>query len=189
RGDCGAVIPVEMTSAKGKSQATKLRRACKADGAEPKRWIDRITPMKLACSIEIEAAPEQVFCWIESPERARQWVMNVSRSEYIRETPERVGTTFREYVEEGGQEIEMIGVVTEFQPNRLFAVHLESAAHTADVRFVLKVRSGKTLLTQDIELNFKNRLDETIYDTIKKAIMNQSRSEFAELKRLCEQDV
>lgn len=52
-------------------------------------------------------------------------------------------TTFREYVEEGGQGIEMMGVVTEFQPNKVFAVHLE---------------------------------------------MNQTRKEFAQLKRLCEQN-
>ncbi|UCF39045.1 MAG: SRPBCC family protein [Acidobacteriota bacterium] len=145
--------------------------------------------MKLVHSIEIKATPEQVFYWIERPERAKRWVMNVSRSEYIKETPERVGTTFREYVEEGGKGIEMMGVVTEFQPNRLFAVHLESESHTADVSFVLQERSGRTVLTQDIELHFKNRLDEAVYDAIKQGIMNQSRSEFAELKRLCEQDL
>ena len=145
--------------------------------------------MKLVYSIEIKAAPEQVFYWIERPERAKQWVMNVSRSEYIKETPERVGTTFREYAEEDGQGIEMMGVVTEFQPNRLFAVHLESESHTADVSFVLKGENGKTILTQNIELHFKNELDEIVYDSIKKGIMNQARSEFARLKRLCEKDV
>lgn len=145
--------------------------------------------MKLFYNIEIKAAPEQVFYWIEKPERAKQWVMNVSRSEFIKETPDRVGTTFREYVEEGGQGIEMVGVVTEFQPNRLFAVHLESESHTADVSFVLKGEKGKTLLTQNVELHFKNELDETVYNTIKKGIMNQTRSEFAQLKRLCEQDI
>jgi uncharacterized protein YndB with AHSA1/START domain len=145
--------------------------------------------MKLVYKIEIKAAPDLVFYWIERPERAKQWVMNVSRSEYIKETPERVGTTFREYVEEGGQGIEMMGVVTKFQPNRLFAVHLESESHIADVSFVLKGENGKTILTQNIELHFKNELDEIVYDSIKKGIMNQARREFAKLKRLCEQDI
>ena len=145
--------------------------------------------MKIVTKVEFKASPEQVFYWIERPERAKQWVMNVSRSEYIEETPDRVGTTFREYVEEGGQGIEMIGVVTEFQPNRLFAVHLESETHTADVSFVLKGESGKTILTHNVELHFKNKLDETVYDTIRKGVMNQTRSEFAQLKRLCEQDI
>jgi uncharacterized protein YndB with AHSA1/START domain len=153
------------------------------------RWIDRKIAMKLVYNIEIMAAPEQVFYWIERPERAKQWVMNVSRSEYIKETPDRVGTTFREYIEEGGQGIEMIGVVTEFQSNRLFAVRLESESHTADVSFVLKGESGKTLLTHNNDLHFKNILDETVYKSIKKGIMNQTRSEFDQLKRLCEQDI
>ena len=145
--------------------------------------------MKLVYNIEIKAAPEKVFYWIERPEQAKQWVMNVSRTEYIKETPDRIGTTFREYVEEGGQGIEMTGVVTEFQPNRLFAVHLESESHTADVSFVLKAEGGKTLLTQNVELHFKNELDDTVLETIKKDINNQTMSEFAQLKRLCEQGI
>ncbi len=145
--------------------------------------------MKVVNKVEIKAAPERVFYWLERPERAKQWVKNVARSEYIVETPERIGTTFREYVEEGGQGIEMMGRITGFQPDRLFAVHLESESHTADVSFVLTAEGGVTLLTQHVELQFKNELNEAVYNGIRKGIEDQARSEFAELKRLCEQDV
>lgn len=145
--------------------------------------------MKVLTSVEIKAAPDQVFYWIERPERAKKWVTNVTRSEYIIETSERIGTSFREYVEEGGQGIEMMGIVTEFQPNKLFAVHLESESHSAEVSFVLKGEGGRTLLTQNVELHFKNELDEATYDSIKKHIVNQARGEFAQLKRLCEQGI
>ena len=93
--------------------------------------------MKVVNRIEINAAPEKVFYWLEEPERAKEWVTNVTRSEFIKKTPNKIGTTFREYVEEDGQGIEMQGVVTEFQPNEVFAVHLESVSHLADVCFVL----------------------------------------------------
>lgn len=151
--------------------------------------MDRTTIMKIVTEVEIKVPPEQVFYWIERPERAKQWVMNVTRSEFITETPERIGTTFREYVEEGGQGIEMMGIVTEFQPNRIFAVHLESESHSADVSFVLKGEGGRTLLSQNVELQFKSELDEAAFDSIKKSIMNQARCEFAQLKRICEQDI
>jgi uncharacterized protein YndB with AHSA1/START domain len=154
----------------------------------PARWIDNSTIMKIVNKVEIMAAPERVFYWIERPDKAKQWVTNVARSEYITKTAERIGTTFREYVEEGGQGIEMMGIITEFQPNRLFAVHLESDLHTADVSFVLKGEDGRTLLTQNVELHFKNKLNEAACDSIKKSIKDQAKSEFAELKRLCEQD-
>ena len=144
--------------------------------------------MKVVNKVEIKAAPERVFYWLERPERAKQWVQNVTRSEYIVETPERIGTTFREYVEEGGQGIEMMGRITGFQPDKLFAVHLESASHTADVSFVLTGEGGVTLLTQNVELQFKNELNEAVYNSIRKGIEDQARSEFAQLKRLCEQE-
>ena len=144
--------------------------------------------MKVVNKVGINAAPERVFYWLEEPERAKQWVTSVTRSEYIKVTPNRIGTTFREYVEEDGQGIEMKGVVTEFLSNKLFAVHLESESHTADVRFVLTEEKGMTQLTQSVELHFKNELSEAVCDSIKKSIMSQAKSDFARLKKLCELD-
>lgn len=144
--------------------------------------------VKVINTTEINATPARVFYWLEEPKRAKEWVTSVTRSEFIKKTPNRVGTTFREYVEEDGQGIEMQGVVTEFQLNEVFAVHLESESHSADVRFVLTENAGSTQLTQSVELHLKNELSEDVLDSIKKSIMNQAQSEFARLKELCEQD-
>lgn len=143
--------------------------------------------MKIVNSVEINATTEKVFYWLSEPERAKHWVQNVTRTEYINETPDKVGTTFREYVEEDGQAIEMQGVVTAFQPNELFAVHLESAVHSVDVRFVLKQRGGLTVLVQDVDMQFKNPLSAEISAALKKHIEDQAQAEFARLKTLCEQ--
>lgn len=144
--------------------------------------------MKIVNKVEINSSPERVFFWLENPERARQWVTNVTRTEYIKETPERIGTTFREYVEESGEGIEMKGIITDFQPNRIFGVHLESESHTADVRFVLSALGGGTLLSQEVELHFKLELEESVYDSIRNNIIAQAKLEFGQLKKLCEQD-
>ena len=144
--------------------------------------------MKVVNQVEINATAERVFYWLEEPERAKEWVTGVARSEFIKKTPDKIGTAFREYVEEGGQEIEMRGVVTEFQPNEVFAVHLESDAHTADVRFTLLEKAGVTQLTQNVDLDFKNELGNDVLDTIKQSIETQAQLEFAKLKELCEQD-
>ncbi len=144
--------------------------------------------MKVVNRVEINAPPVKVFYWLEEPDRAKEWVTSVTRSEFVKKTPNKVGTTFREYVEEDGHEIEMQGVVTEFQPNETFAVHLESESHSADVRFVLKEKGSMTQLTQNVELHFKEALSDAVCDSIKKSIMSQVQSEFARLKELCEQN-
>jgi uncharacterized protein YndB with AHSA1/START domain len=144
--------------------------------------------MKVVNKVEISASPEKVFYWLEKPERAKQWMTSVSRSEYIKKTPNVVGTSFREFVEENGYEIEMKGIVTEFKPNKVFAVHLESELHSADVQFVLTAVQEITQLTQSIKLYFKNELKDAVLDSIKKSVVSQAQSEFARLKELCEQD-
>ena len=146
--------------------------------------------MNIVNRIDINAAPETVFYWLEDPDRAKQWVTSVTKSEFIEETPNRVGTTFREYVEEGGRGLEMQGVVTAFVPNQRFAVHLESKVNSVDVDFTLHPKGSMTQLIQNIEMRFKGLLrllSVFLGGSVKKKIKTQAQSEFARLKELCEQ--
>lgn len=111
--------------------------------------------MKISNRVEIKATPGKVFYWLEEPERAMKWMTSVTKSEIIKENPEKVGTTFREYIEEDGRGTEMRGVVTEFVSNERFAVHLEGEYNSVDVLFALEEKGGMTELTQDVQLRFK----------------------------------
>ena len=145
--------------------------------------------MKINNTVDIKATPAQVFPWLEDPERGKRWMASVAGGDFIQKTPEKVGSTFKEYVEEGGRRIEMHGVITEYTANECFAVHLESDRHIADIRFTLAGNRGITRLTQQIELRLKgfSRIASIfLRPAIKKSIQSQSRKEFATLQRLCE---
>jgi len=114
--------------------------------------------MKITNRIEINATPEKVFYWLEEPNRAMEWMTSVTRSEIIKETPNKVGTTFREYIEENGRGTEMRGVVTEFVLNKRFAVHLEGDFNSVVVSFNLKEKGGITQLMQNVEFRLKGVL-------------------------------
>ena len=147
--------------------------------------------MKVVNSVDINALPEEVFYWLEEPDRAMQWMTSVKRSEIVKETPNRVGTTFREYIEEEGRGIEMHGVITQFVSNERFAVHLESKLNSVHVSFSLEGKEGITRLTQNVDLHFKGLLKVLsvfLRASIRKKIMSQVQSEFSSLKKLCEQD-
>ena len=145
--------------------------------------------MKLTNSVEIQASPDKVFCWIEDPKMAKKWMTSVTKSQIINETPKRVGTTFTEYVEENGKGIQLKGIITEFQRNKKFAVHLESDYTSTDVTFVLNPVGNHTQLIQNIDLRFKGlaRLISLLSGSqIKKKILIQSQAEFLALKKFCE---
>ncbi len=145
--------------------------------------------MKIENSVEINATPRTVFYWLAEPERAERWVISVTRSEIIRETPNKVGTTFREYVEEDGRGIEMNGVVTEFVPDELFAVHLESKVNEVDVRFSLREKEGVTQLVQNVDLRLRGLLKVVglfLRASIRERVSRQAQNEFLRLKQLCE---
>ena len=82
--------------------------------------------MKLSYSIDINSTSETLFGWLGRPEKAMHWMTSVSKTEMLHETPNMIGTTFREIVEEDGQGIEMEGVVTGYEPNKFISFHLNS---------------------------------------------------------------
>ena len=73
--------------------------------------------MKNSYSLEIEATPERVFRLLNNPDLAMKWVPNLVEDEVIVETPDNIGTTFRQVFVERGTTMEMTGEITEYKDN------------------------------------------------------------------------
>ncbi|UCG26161.1 MAG: SRPBCC family protein [Chloroflexota bacterium] len=145
--------------------------------------------MRFAISVDIRATPEEVWYWLGDPERAKTWMTSVTHTEYIDRTPDMIGSTFRETVEEDGRGTELQGVIVDFAPNERMAFHLEGDYNTADVTFTLEEDEGITRLTQTADVRFKGiiRVLSLLFGrTFKKNITRQAEGEFATLKALCE---
>ena len=145
--------------------------------------------MKITLIVDIFSPPEDVFPWIAEPEKAMQWQKGVKGGEIIKETPEKVGTTFREEMEEDGKSIEMYGEITDYLQDKLIAFRLESKIHCVDVSYTVVGHEDKSTVTLDSTINWKfplNIISLFIGRKMKAGILEQTESEFAELKRLCE---
>ena len=145
--------------------------------------------MKISFTIDINCAPENVWYWIGTPERAMVWQTSVSKTEIVQETPDMIGTTFRETIEENGRGVEMHGVVTGYRENQLLAMHMDSKYHSVDVEHRLEEIENRTRLTRNATIRFKSFMEALsilIGPAFKKKIADQSRREFATLKELCE---
>ena len=51
--------------------------------------------MKIDYAVEISAEPEEVFSWIDNPEKAILWQKGVKKGEIIKETPQKNRHDFR----------------------------------------------------------------------------------------------
>ena len=145
--------------------------------------------MKLTFTIEIESSPEEVFYWIKNPEKAREWMTGVSETEMLSGTPNTVGSTFREVIEDQNGKTEMHGVVTGYQENESISFHLSGQYNTVDVEFRLEKIDERTRLTQTADIrwrSFMKVMSIFLGGRIKKEITAQSQKEFAKLKALCE---
>jgi uncharacterized protein YndB with AHSA1/START domain len=147
--------------------------------------------MKISFSIDINSPPATVFGWVENPEKAVKWMTSVAKTEVLHETPERIGTTFREVVEEGGSGMELQGAITDYKPNKSISFHLESRVNVVDVMYYVEELPNGTRLSQNANVRWKfpvNVISIFMGSKIKKNISTQSQKEFEKLKELCEND-
>ena len=147
--------------------------------------------MKVLYSIDINSTTEQVWYWLGTPERAMVWQTNVSKTEILQETPNMIGTTFRETIEENGRGVEMHGVVTDYRDNQSLAMHLSGKYNVVDVEWRLEEIEEHTRLTVNARVRFKSFikiLSIIMRPVFKKKIVAQLQEELARLKELCERE-
>lgn len=145
--------------------------------------------MKITLSVNIYRRPEEVFPWIAEPDKAMRWQKGVKGGEIIKETPEKIGTTFKEVMEENGNRLVMYGEITDYIQDRFISFHLESKIHRVDVGYSIVWDGEKSVFAAESTIHWKfpmNIASLIIGRRIKKGILRQTESEFAELKRLCE---
>lgn len=119
------------------------------------------------------------------------WQTNVSKTEILNQTPDWVGTTFRETIEENGKSTVMQGVVTDYRENQSLAMHISGQYNTVDVGWYVKTEGDHVLLTASSDIRFKSflKLVSIILGPVfKKNLTKQLQEEFAKLKELCEKD-
>ena len=145
--------------------------------------------MKIKSTIEITCSPEKLFSWIDDPDKAMRWQKNVKSGEIIIETPERIGTTFKEEIEEDGKRLTIFGEITGYIQNKSISFHLKSKIHEVIVKYSLAGNTNLTKVTVDSIIKWKfpmNIVSLFIGTKIKNNISQKTRSELGELKILCE---
>ena len=145
--------------------------------------------MKNTYSLEIDAAPEQVFLWLDDNERLLEWLPNIVENENLEVTDNKVGSTFRQVYVENGRRMEMHGKVTAHEPNRRIRCEITGDSFDLDVDYLLEDLGGRTRLTQYSEVHMKGFFKIVGFlmgPFMKKASSNQADGSFNKLKQLVE---
>ena len=147
--------------------------------------------MKFTYTMDINCTTEKVWYWLGDPERAKVWQTNISKTEILVKTPNWIGTTFRETVEENGRRTEMQGVVTDYRENQSLSMHMSSKYNMVDVEWRISERGNFTRITMNSNIQFKSFLkfiSIILWPAFKRSVQKQLDKECAHLKKLCEQD-
>ncbi len=144
--------------------------------------------MRIVYEDEILQLPEKVFLWIADPEKAMKWQKNVKGGEIIKNDPKIIGTTFKEIIEEDGNTLEMSGVITKYEKDRIIGFHIESKIHIFDVSYTVEGRGNITKFTIEAIISWKfpmNIISLFIRKKIVEKLTKQLELEVKDLKVFC----
>lgn len=147
--------------------------------------------MKISLAVEVAVRPEEVFPWLDDPEKAMLWQKGVKKAEIIQATPDRIGTTFVEEMEEDGNALQMHGVITAYAPNRMIAFHLESRIHQVDACYSIVEEDGCSVVRVESSVRWKfpmNMISLIMGRRIKEGILKQMQEELGQLRMRCEEE-
>jgi hypothetical protein len=96
--------------------------------------------------VEIRAGIEVVFDFLTDPQRMRAWAHDVDEVTYLSGTPDKVGSTFRQWIREGGRMNEYLGEVLAYERPTGAKVRLSAERRAIEIEYRLTERPTHTIL-------------------------------------------
>ena len=146
--------------------------------------------MQNQATVDIDRPIEEVFELTNN--HVAEWSIIVVKDEVLKETPDRVGTTFRTVTEEHGKQMEFHSVVKKYDPPRLSAVLLTGDSFDIDVQYTFDDLGGRTRVTQRSTIHAKGFFKLFLFCCgwmMRKSSCKSTQNELESLKQFCEERV
>lgn len=136
---------------------------------------------------EIARPPAQVFAYIADPSKLATWQTNTVSAVPEPAGPLRLGSRIREvHRGPGGKELSSLVEVSEFEPDRVFSLHMIEGPLPVDARIVLEPSEQGTRMSFTVHGEPGGPL-RFLQPLMRAALKRQFREHCATLKRVLEQ--
>ena len=95
---------------------------------------------------EIERPVADVFAYVTDPDKLATWQTNTVSATQEGDGPLGLGTRLREVHRAGGKELKSLVEVSEYEPDRAFALHVVEGALPVDARITFEPTERGTLM-------------------------------------------
>jgi uncharacterized protein YndB with AHSA1/START domain len=138
-------------------------------------------------SVEIAAAPAEVFPWLAASDRRCEWMGALTESEPLTEGSPGIGSRFRDVFEDLGQRVELEAEIVELDPPHAMTVQLVSKVFDATSSQRLEeLEGGRTRLIAVIETEYKQRAARIAAPVVTRRAQKRLEQDLERLKKLVE---
>lgn len=137
--------------------------------------------------IEIDRPVAEVFAYVSDPKNLPAWQTNTVSVAQVDDGPLGLGTRLREvHRGPGGKEIQSLVEISEFEPDRVFALHMVEGPLPIDGRISLDASAGKTRMAFRVHGRPSGAM-RLAQPVLRVALKRQFKDHCATLKRVLEE--
>ena len=137
-------------------------------------------------SVEIAAAPEDVFPWLADAERRLRWMGALVESEPLTDGPPELGSRYRDVFEDHGQRIELEAELVVVEPDERLTARLVSKGFESTSSQRLEATREGTRLTAAVETRYTMLAARLLAPLVTRHAQKQLEADLARLKELVE---
>jgi uncharacterized protein YndB with AHSA1/START domain len=140
-------------------------------------------------SLEIAAAPGEVFPWLADSELRLRWMGALVESEPLTDGPPELGSRYRDVFEDHGQRVELEAELVEVEPDERLTARLMSKGFESTSSQRLEAAGGGTRLTATLETRYTMLAAKLLAPLVTRHAQKQLEADLARLKELVETEV
>jgi hypothetical protein len=144
--------------------------------------------MRISHTAVIRRRPGVVFSWIADPARAARWQPDIVDYEITAETPDIVGTAFRERLADENGSIDMRGRIVAYDPGREMTFDLRGRGIRVISRYSVRPYGDASELILELDVRVLGPLTRLLEPFLRPRFERQVTADVERLRVMCESE-
>lgn len=135
---------------------------------------------------EIDAPLEKTWDIFHDNTYMKQWLTGFKRVKTIEEKPNKIGSRYQMFFEQGEDEMYMIEEITGYKEYEKFDFKMEHPAANTQTNISFEEKDGKTIIRQNVETKANSFFFRSMLPIMKFSMKKQNKESYVKLKQLVE---
>lgn len=143
--------------------------------------------VKMEERYEIDAPIKKTWDVFHDTKQMKKWLTGFKRIKVIEEKPDKIGSRYQMFFEQGENEMYMIEEITDYKEYEQFNFRMEHPAANTQTNISFEEKNGKTIILQHVETRANSFFFRSMLPFMQFSMKKQNTASYKKFKELVEE--